>query len=68
MHNNALSQGKCLRGEGVVLGDLCCYCAQVELEQLQLRFPGEECELLEKSQERITYLIHYSPTNQDWVS
>ncbi len=40
----------------------------MELEQLQARFPGDNCNLLARSKEKIAYLIKFQPADQDWVS
>ena len=41
---------------------------QVELEQLQARFPGDSCTLLEKSHDSIAYSIKFQPSDPEWVS
>ena len=32
-----------------------------------MRFPGEMCNLLEKSKEKVVYLVQFKPTDKDWV-
>lgn len=39
----------------------------VELEQMEIQFPGEQCQLVEKSQERNAYAIDFHPSDPDWV-
>lgn len=41
---------------------------QVELEQLEVRFHGNQCRLVEKGKERTVYHVEFVPTDPQWVS
>ena len=44
-----------------------CVCVQVELQQLEIRFPGNQSCLVEKGALRAVYRVTITPTDPEWV-
>lgn len=40
---------------------------EVELQQMKTRFPGEQCQLVQKSRDKDVYRLKLSPLDPEWV-